>query len=330
MAALRRLELDRAEASFTEARDLYRTAGDRAMEGRQVRQLAVVSWFRDRLDQADGLAAEAAAIGSETGDAWGTAWALALRGTIARLRGDLTAAHGFTGDSHRIFEREGGALDLGWSLLRLGALARDEGEYDLATRYYADGRTRLVEAGDTLGVSHADAGLGAMSWLAGDHEGAVARFTSVLEGFGLSEEATANLFELKTMIQGNPSTRELQEIVETNRRRARVVVDQIGAKAALAEYLYHIGRTALRQEAWERAADALDASRGLAAEADQDGAVAIAVQALAAAAAGAGRDAEAAELLDDAYRIADGGPGLAPPFPGEIAGLLEGIGGRAS
>lgn len=43
-----------------------------------------------------------------------------------------------------------------------------------------------------------------MAWLGGDQEHALDLYRSVLGGFSLSEEAPNNLFELKTMIQGQP------------------------------------------------------------------------------------------------------------------------------
>ena len=184
-------------------------------------------------------------------------------------------------ESHQVFLDQMGALDIGWSLLRLGALARDEGRYAEAEERYTAGRSLLFNAGDNLGLAHADAGLGAMAWLGGDHEHALDLYRSVLEGFSLSEEASNNLFELKTMIQGNPSTAELQMIVEANRGRARLVDGQAGARAALAEYLYHVGKTAYRHGEIERCRDAIAESLDLSSSAGDMRGAAIAVAGLA-------------------------------------------------
>ena len=130
-------------------------------------------------------------------------------------------------------------------------------------------------------MAHADAGLGAMAWLAGDHDYALELFKSVLEGFSIYEEPANNLFEMKTMIQSNPTTAELQRVVEQNRDRATVVNEKAGAKAALGEYLYHMGKTAHRQGQFEQAETALVESLVLCDSAEDMRGVAIAVAALA-------------------------------------------------
>jgi predicted ATPase/class 3 adenylate cyclase len=297
LLAIRRLDFERAREALTEARELYRSIGDGKGEARQVYHLATLAWFRDDADEADALANEAETMSRRFGDHWGLAWTLAVRGTMARLRGDLAEARHFMDESHQVFVRHTGSLDQGWSLLRLGAVARDEGDYELAARCYTDGRDALERAGDPLGVAHADAGLGAMAWLGGNHEHALALYRAVLEGFSLSEEASNNLFELKTMIQGNPTTAELQAIVEANRDRARLTEGQVGARAALGEYLLHVGLTALRQRQLERGRAALAESLALCMQAGDLRGVGLALRALATAFHAAGDHETAASLL---------------------------------
>ncbi len=311
LLAIRRFDFDAAERALTEARELYRSIGDERGEARQVYHLATVAWFRDETAQAEALTAEAEEMSRRTGDHWGLAWTLAVRGTMARLHGDLPTARRSMDESHEVFLRHTGVLDQGWSLLRLGAVARDEGRYDLAARSYEEGRAKLVEAGDVLGVAHADAGLGAMSWLAGNQDHAVALYRSVLEGFSLSEEASNNLFELKTMIQGNPSTAELQAIVQANRERAHRTEGQKGARAALGEYLYHVGLTALRQRQAERSRQSLVESLDLCIQAADEQGVALALCALAATFMQR-QEAEAAVAM-----LAAAAGGSTPPNPPE-------------
>jgi tetratricopeptide (TPR) repeat protein len=236
---------------------------------------------------------------------------------MARLRGDLVEARRRLSESHQIFLDRMGTLDIGWSLLRLGALARDEGRYTEAEERYSAGRSLLFNAGDTLGLSHADAGLGAMAWLGGDHEHALDLYRSVLEGFSLSEEASNNLFELKTMIQGNPSTAELQEIVESNRNRSVWLEGQAGARAALAEYLYHVGKTAYRQDQVARSREALAESLKLADSAGDARASAIAVAGLAVCAHTLGDNEAAARLFGLAEWMASADQVRTWPPPGE-------------
>jgi tetratricopeptide (TPR) repeat protein len=177
------------------------------------------------------------------------------------------------------------------------ALARDEGDYDEASHRYREGRDLLSVAGDSLGLAHADAGLGAMAWLAGDHDYALELFKSALEGFSLYEEAANNLFEMKTMIQSNPTTGELERVVELNRDRAGSPDERAGAATALGEYIYHVGKTAFRHGQLKRARAALTESLILCDMAQDMRGVAMAVAGLAVCAHAEGQEPVAARLF---------------------------------
>ncbi|HEY4607020.1 MAG TPA: NB-ARC domain-containing protein, partial [Acidimicrobiia bacterium] len=297
LLASRRLAFDNAHTALTEAMEIYHQLGDGQGEARQAYQLMTLAWLRDDLVEARRLAPIAEKLNREVGDDWMLAWTLAVWGTMARLQGNLEEARARMTESHRMFLEHAGILDIGWSALRLGALARDEGDYNEATDRYTEGRALLVIAGDTLGLAHADAGLGALAWLAGDHDYALELYRSVLEGFSLSEEAANNLFELKTMIQSNPTTDELQKIVQKNRERAAEADGKAGPQAALGEYLYHIGKTAFRHAEVDRASTALLESLILCDSAGDMRGVAIAVAGLAVCAHAGGREEVAARLF---------------------------------
>ncbi|HEX6145151.1 MAG TPA: adenylate/guanylate cyclase domain-containing protein [Acidimicrobiia bacterium] len=297
LLASRRLAFDEAQTALTEAMEIYHKLGDRQGEARQAYQLMATAWLRDDLEEATRLAPEAERLTREVGDTWMLAWTLAVWGTMERLQGNLGEARSRMMESHQLFLDHAGVLDIGWSALRLGALARDEGDYIEATSRYTEGRALLVIAGDSLGLAHADAGLGAMAWLAGDHDYALELYRSALEGFTLYEEAANNLFELKTMIQSNPTTDELQRVVEQNRGRAELTDDKRGPRAALAEYLYHMGKTAFRHDQIERAQNALRESLVLSHGAKDMRGVAIAVAGLAVCAQARGQEEVAARLF---------------------------------
>jgi predicted ATPase len=297
LLASRRLAFDEAHVYLQEALAIYQDLGDRHSEARQVYQLMNLAWLRDDLPEARRLVVEAEALNREVGDGWMLAWTLAVWGTMDRLEGDLESARKLMTESHSIFLEDAGVLDIGWSALRLGALARDEGNYAEAASRYSEGRDLLTIAGDTLGLAHADAGLGAIAWLDGDHDYALDLYRSVLEKFNLYEEAANNLFELKTMIQSNPSTAELQNVVETNRRRATLDDERLGSRAALGEYLYHMGKTAYRHDQLARAREALLASLVLCDGAGDMRGVSIAVAGLAVCAHADGDDERAAQLF---------------------------------
>jgi tetratricopeptide (TPR) repeat protein len=305
LLSLMRLDFDRAEEAFTRALHLDDEAGNPSGVAEQVYHLSVVAWLRDDLDESRRLATEAERLAHDQENRWIEAWTLAVQGTIARCAGDIATAESQLQRSHRIFSALGGMLDMGWSHLRLGALARDQGDYSLAVESYGTGKEMLVEAGDNLGAAHADAGIGAIAWLNGNEEQALTLYRGVLDGFSLSEEASNNLFELKTMIQGNPSTATLLEVVEHNRQRASQYEGEIGPKAAMAEYLYHMGKTAQRTGDDGRAVKPLVESMRLAFEAVDWRAVAIAAAALAGLAAGWGENATAARLFGLAEAVAE-------------------------
>jgi predicted ATPase/class 3 adenylate cyclase len=334
LLASRRLAFDQARSLLTEARDLYTELGDRHSEARQVYQLMALAWLEDDVAEARKLAPEAEQINREVGDSWMLAWTLAVWGTMDRLEGDLVTARKRMAESHQIFLDHGGVLDIGWSALRLGALARDEGGYEEATRRYTEGRGLLVIAGDTLGLAHADAGLGALAWLSGDHDYAVELYRSVLEGFSLYEEAANNLFEMKTMIQSNPTTAELQNIVEQNRERAAWVDKKAGPRAAMGEYLYHMGKTAFRHGQVDRARTCLVESLVLCNAAGDMRGVAIAIAGLAVCAHAQAHDPIAARLFGLADWVAsENRVAIWPPpeerdYAAQVASTRETLGGQ--
>jgi tetratricopeptide (TPR) repeat protein len=332
LLAGRRLAFDEAQSYLTEALEIYRELGDRPGEARQAYQLMTTHWLRDDLEAANRLAPEVEQLTRESGDSWMHAWALAVWGTMARLQGDLETAREKMTKSHRIFLDHSGVLDVGWSALRLGALARDEGDYTEANNRYREGRDLLAIAGDSLGLAHADAGLGAMAWLAGDHDYALELFKSALEGFSLYEEAANNLFEMKTMIQSNPTTGELQRVVELNRDRAGSTDEESGAASALGEYLYHMGKTAFRHGQMKRARAALVESLILSDRAQDMRGVAIAVAGLAVCAHSDGEEAIAARLFGLAdwvaseHRVAVWPPPEEHDYAAQVGATQEALG----
>jgi hypothetical protein len=134
------------------------------------------------------------------------------------------------------------------------------------------------------------------------------------------------------MIQGNPSTAELQNIVEANRGRARMTEGQAGERAALAEYLYHVGKTAYRHGEVERSRDAIAESLELSSGAGDMRGVAIAVAGLAVCSHDLGDSETAARLFGLAEWVAsDNRVAIWPPpeehdYPLKVAAVREELG----
>lgn len=267
LLAFRALDLGTAGAAIAEALNIYEQLDDVGGIARQTYHLAILSWFLDDHETAGERLDVAEVLCNQSGERWYLAWTLAVRGTIARTSDSFEDARRSLNKSHDLFSEVGGKIDMGWSYLRLGALARDQGLYEQAAAHYAEGRVLLSEHGDEIGLAHADAGLGALGWLKGNQAQALSLFANVIEAFGSSDDAANNLFELKMMIQGDPSVAELKQVAQWNRERAGFE-GQLGVKAALAEYLYHLGKTASRQGHVDRAQAALRESFALSREAE--------------------------------------------------------------
>lgn len=333
LLAQRRVDFAHARAAFLEGLDVARRSGDDAGIARQTYYLAVNTWFEDDPEEADRLAAAAQALADPETDPWTAAWTLALRGTIARSRGDHQLAEGFLAASHALFLRLG-ALDQGWSHLRMGALERDKGNRAASAGHYQAGRVLLADIHDEIGLAHAEAGLGAIAWLDGDRERALTLFKSALDGFAKSEEATDSLFELKTMVQGNPSMAELEQVARWNKERA-AMAGHDGTRAALAEYLYHMGKTAQGSGELIRARAALIESLSLSREAGDFRGMAVAAIRLGRIDADAGHHQRAAVLYGGARAIAEADhvapwpPFDEPDFEDAVAAIRSELGGDA-
>ncbi len=276
LLAFRALDLGTAGAAIAEALNIYEQLDDAGGIARQTYHLAILSWFLDDHEAAGEQLQTAEVLCNQSGDRWYLAWTLAVRGTIARTSDSFDDARRFLDRSHELFSEVGGTIDLGWSYLRLGALARDQGLYEQAVVHYAEGRVLLAEHGDEIGLAHADAGLGALGWLKGNQTQALPLFANAIASFGSSDDAANNLFELKMMIQGDPLVSELKQVAQWNRERAGFE-GQLGIKAALAEYLYHLGKTALRQGHIDRAQTALRESFALSRDAQDFRGIAVAL-----------------------------------------------------
>lgn len=301
LLAIRGLDFERAEKWLEEALRLSRKVGDHQAEAAQRAGFSILAWFRDDDDtRADALAAEVLA---GRPDWWTETWMLAIRGTLARLRGDHQAADVFLNESHRILTARGGSFDLGWSYLRLGALAKDQGLYTQATRRLQEGRILLAEVGDPIGQAHADAGLGALAWLRGDRDQAMTLYRSVLAGFDRGEQLADNLFELRMMLQGRVTGDQLRQIAQWNKERA--AMGDTGTQAALAENLFHLGKTAFRGDDLERARNALGESLLLCSAAEDYRGASIALIALGQVSAASGDYQEAARFLGCAAAVAE-------------------------
>ncbi|MFZ0626040.1 MAG: adenylate/guanylate cyclase domain-containing protein [Acidimicrobiia bacterium] len=334
LMAIRKLDFSKVAAAWHEAQDIYRRLGDERGEARQTYHLATLAWFEDDLAAARRLVREAEEQSRENEDHWALAWSMAVGGTMARISGDLPEAQRLLDASHVLLLEHAGKLDQGWSHLRLGALARDSGDYAEATERFSAGRELLGFSEDVQGVIHANAGLGAMAWLAGDHQYALELYRSVLEGFSLSEEASNNLFELKTLIQGHLSIDDLRSVVESNRDRAEWEGDA-GQRVALAEYLYHIGKTAHSQGDLERSRIALVESLYLSRTADHMPMVSINLAGLAVTALDRGDVEMAARLfgLADWYAssndVTPWPPAHEPDYSRKMAAARTALGGQA-
>jgi hypothetical protein len=137
---------------------------------------------------------------------------------------------------------------------------------------------------------------------------------------------------MKTMIQSNPTTGELQRVVEQNRDRAALTNETAGASAALGEYLYHMGKTAFRHRQVKRARTALVESLVLCDMAQDRRGLAIALAGIAVCAHAEGKEDLAARLFGMAdwvaseNRIATWPPPEEHDYAAQVSATQEALG----
>jgi hypothetical protein len=121
-------------------------------------------------------------------------------------------------------------------------------------------------------------------------------------------------------------------VVQQNRDRAALTDDRAGPRAALGEYLYHVGKTAFRHDQLDRAQTALVESLTLCTEAGDKRGVAIAVAGLAVCAHARRHDTVAARLFGLADWVAsENRVAIWPPpeehdYAGQVASTQESLG----
>ncbi len=145
---------DEAVKAFEEARQLFAREGDRAAEGRVVRDAAGVAWDRGDLDASRKEVEKALGIFREIGDERGLAVALETLAVIEKQQGRPSAARAFLTEARELYVRQG---DEGRRLQATHTLANilvSEGDLRGAARNY-----REVVAGAVARGSDEQAGL---------------------------------------------------------------------------------------------------------------------------------------------------------------------------
>lgn len=131
--------------------------------------------------RATALCEESSALCRDVGDTWGLAWALNVRGVVARQQGDHERAVACYEESLALYRGLEDAWAIAIVLNNLGAMARYQGDYERAGALYEESLALHRDRGDRWGIA-----------LLLDNLGEVARDVGAYErAAALSEESLA-------------------------------------------------------------------------------------------------------------------------------------------
>jgi predicted ATPase len=243
LTALQLADTERATAHFEKSIELYREAGDAAGVARATYCRAVVPWAAGDLDRAGPLLEDCMALEGLKADPWSWAWTHNLLGSVSASRGNYEGVEAALEQIYESFTSRNDAFDAAYAAFALGILARDRGDYAAATSHFEESLSLFKEAGDRSGVGAVLSGLATAAWLQNDRGRALTLQHESLVEF---KEAggPANIFWAVAFSRfGMRTLGDVEWALELN-AAAWDMPDDMGAKSALAESLYSLGRLA--------------------------------------------------------------------------------------
>lgn len=165
---------------------LYRETGDRWGLAMALRNLGLVSFVTQQVDQASDPFAESLALARELGDAWCLARGLHYSGELARFQGDYEHARALYEESLTHYLTMNFQQTAAVVRHNLGYVAQHQGHTRLALAHFAAALTNQVAFRDRLNIAHCLAGVAGIASSLG-HPGAGARL------FGAAEALLATM-----------------------------------------------------------------------------------------------------------------------------------------
>jgi predicted ATPase len=259
LTALQLADVDRATARFDESIELYREARDAAGIARATYCRAVGPWAVGDIDRAGPLLEDAIALEGLEADPWGWGWTRGLLGSVRASLGNYEGVQASLEQVYDAFASRNDAFDAGHAKSALGTLAKDRGEYVAAISHFEVSLSLFKEAGDRSSVAAVLSGLATAAWLQDDREHALTlqheslvEFKEVGGPASISWAVAWSRFGMRSM----GDTWWVLELYAA----AWDMPDDMGAKSALAESLYSLGRLAGRHGDLARASAMLNDS----------------------------------------------------------------------
>jgi tetratricopeptide (TPR) repeat protein len=178
-------------------------------------------------------------------DPWSWAWGRNLLASVRASRGNYEGVQAALEHVYDFFIRRNDAFDAGFAAFALGILAQDRGEYAAATSRFEESLSLFKEAGDRSGVAAVLSGLATAAWLQDDRGRALTLQHESLVEF---KEAggPANIFWAVAFSRFGMRTLGDVEWALELYGAAWDMPEDMGARSALAESLYSLGRLAGR------------------------------------------------------------------------------------
>jgi ATP/maltotriose-dependent transcriptional regulator MalT len=172
---------DQAEAAFAEARDLFRSIGDRRGEANACNNLGILAWSAGDPERAATLHEAALALFRTLDDRDGIATSLNALGNVAHQRGAYARAAALHEESLTLYrtldDRHGTAV----AAISLGMAAAELGESTRASALYEESRALCAELGFQEGHAAAVHNLGEVARAMGEPALAADQFNQSLD-----------------------------------------------------------------------------------------------------------------------------------------------------
>ena len=156
-------DLDRAEAMYREAIEVFRQIGDLEGVTTASGNLGDISLARGNLTEAAQALSDAIPDYKEMGDKDGVALTLADLAKIARLRGDLKAALTGYKEARTIAEEIADKRAVAYALAGAGDVLADQGDLQAARKSYQESLALCKEIGDKQSVADTELALARLS-----------------------------------------------------------------------------------------------------------------------------------------------------------------------
>jgi tetratricopeptide (TPR) repeat protein/DNA-binding SARP family transcriptional activator len=236
----RRGDYPRAGDLFTQAVDLYRTAGDRGGQGHLLINLGNVRHQQGRLDEAVHCYRQGLALHEQLGDRLGMFRAHNNLGNTVRAQGDYQRAIGHLTEALVIIREVGDRDGEAHSLDELGFVHLRLGDYASAAVVCVHALDAYHEVGSPLGIAHVLNSLGTIRLKQGDLTSAFQYCEQALAGFrrmgvrGGEAEALASLGAIAAE-QGD------LDLAAEHHRGALALFTQLGSEIGEASALNNLG-----------------------------------------------------------------------------------------